>query len=346
MSRSFSPNGVPTDDVVRYYQRRAAAEVGLIITEGTWIPDPRASNDHKVPKFYSDEALAGWKRVLDAVHGAGGKIFPQLWHTGVTERADLDKIYDGEKVEQELMGPSGVLKAGEVVADPMTQKDIDDVSEAYVKAAVTAHELGFDGIELHGAHGYLIDQFFWDVTNLRTDAYGGSIAARSKFAADIITEIKKQTAPDFPISLRISQFKIIDYAAKLCQTPAEMEQMLTPLVDAGVDLFHCSQRRFWEAEFEGSPLNLAGWVKKISNVPTITVGSVGLDVDMMTALYENKSAKFSSLDGLLDRLSAGEFDLVAVGRAILSDPEWAAKVRQNKTNELIGYEPDHLTRLD
>ena len=118
--------------------------------------------------------------------------------------------------------------------------------------------------------------------------------------------------------MRISQWKEQDYAAKLVESPAELDAWLMPFEDAGVDLFDCSQRRFWEPEFEGSSLNLAGWVRKVTGVPVITVGSVGLSNDMMT-FFHGEVTSHRPLDELLRRFDAGEFDLVAIGRTILSD---------------------------
>jgi 2,4-dienoyl-CoA reductase-like NADH-dependent reductase (Old Yellow Enzyme family) len=132
-------------------------------------------------------------------------------------------------------------------------------------------------VELHGAHGYLIDQFFWDGTNQRTDRYGGAtLVQRSQFAAEILRAVRAAVGADYPVIIRLSQWKSQDFTVQLAKTPQEMEAWLRPLADAGADLFHCSQRRFWEPEFEGCDLNFAGWAKKLIGKPTITVGSVGL----------------------------------------------------------------------
>ena len=129
----------------------------------------------------------------------------------------------------------------------MTEHDIAETIRAFAQAAGEAKALGFDAVEIHGAHGYLIDQFFWHPTNQRTDRYGGqTLAERSRFATELIRAVRKAVGPDFPISLRISQWKLQDYAAKLATTPQEMEAWLVPLAEAGVDIFHCSQRRFWD----------------------------------------------------------------------------------------------------
>ena len=332
MTRSFAPAGVPTQDILEYYKRRAAADVGLIITEGVWVDHPGAWYDQNVPNFFGDAALAGWKEIVDAVHSVGGRIIPQLWHVGLYYTAPVDGYYaDWGRLRPEQVGPSGMVGGMGVFPtperEPMSDSDIADVIEAFAKAGAEAYRLGFDGVALHAGHGYLFDQFFWEETNLRTDRYGGGIAGRTTFAVEIIKEIRRRTSPDFPIMLRWSQWKLQDYGAVLVSTPAELEEFLTPLADAGVDIIDCSQRRFWEPGFEGSDLNLAGWARKITGKPSMTVGSVGLDQELFASLGGEVSspASLDRLEALLDR---GDFDLVGVGRALLVDPEWAAKVKR------------------
>jgi 2,4-dienoyl-CoA reductase-like NADH-dependent reductase (Old Yellow Enzyme family) len=227
----------------------------------------------------------------------------------------------------------------------MTQKDIDAAIEGYAQAAGSARDIGFDGIELHGAHGYLIDQFFWEKTNQRTDRYGGDLVARTRFAVDAIREVRRRVGPEFPVVLRISQWKVGDYDARLATTPGQLEQFLRPLVDAGVDVLHCSTRRFWEPEFEGSDLNLAGWAKKLTGKPTITVGSVTLGADVMSSFRSPDPVATTGIENLLDRLERGEFDLVAVGRALIANPDWAVKVKAGAMEDLRPFNPGILASL-
>ncbi|NUU60562.1 NADH:flavin oxidoreductase [Paenibacillus agri] len=316
MTRQFSPDGVPGANVAAYYRRRAENGVGLIVTEGTVINHPDASNQANVPFFYSEAALNGWANVVSEVHAAGGKIIPQIWH----------------------MGAKGQV-------NDYSEAEMADIVQAFAQAAAEAKRLGFDGIELHGAHGYLIDQFFWEKTNQRTDRYGGSMLARTRFAVEIIEACRQAVGPEFPIVLRLSQWKSTEYTAKLAETPELLEQFLAQLVDAGVDIFHCSTRRFWEPEFEGSELNFAGWTKKLTGKPTITVGSVGLDGDFTSLFTEGKGANQVGVDELIQKIEREEFDLVAIGRALLADPEWAAKIRDGRTDELVPFTAEALKTL-
>ncbi len=339
MTRQFSPSGVPTSDVAGYYKRRAQGGTGLIITEGTTVNDKVATMDANIPQFHGEEALTGWKNVVDEVHSVGGKIMPQLWHVGmarVAEKAPYPELSSA--------GPSGLFKPGKQGAEPMTEEHIESVIAAFAQAAADAKSIGMDGVEIHGAHGYLIDQFFWEGTNQRTDSWGGSMDNRGRFAVEIIKAIRAATGPDFPIVLRYSQWKQQDYTARLATTPQELEQFLMPLSSAGVDIFHCSQRRYWESEFDGSDLNLAGWTKKITGKPTITVGSVGLNDDFFGA-FKGQDSSTRAVDDLLERLEEGEFDLVAVGRALLQDPNWANKIKENRTDELEQYSGKALASL-
>ena len=236
---------------------------------------------------------------------------------------------------------------GKVNRHIMTQEDIDDVVQAFAKGAADAQRLGFDAVELHGAHGYLIDQFFWEGTNQREDSYGGSLQNRSRFAVEVIKATRAAVGPDFPIILRWSQWKQQDYTARLAETPEQLEAFLKPLSDAGVNIFHCSQRRFWEPEFAGSDLNLAGWVRKLTGKPAITVGSVGLNADFIPEPGQRtfREAEPASLEELLRRMEAKQFDLVAVGRALIANPAWVDMVEAERLDELKAFRKEHLGEL-
>lgn len=339
MTRSFSPNGVPTPDVAAYYRRRAG-EVGLIISEGTVIDRPASSNDPDVPHFYGKQALDGWKHVVDEVHAAGGAMAPQIWHMGV-----MQPHASGWTPPAPFEGPSGFVMPGEKTGAEMTDSDIAETIAAFGRAAADAKRLGFDAVEIHGAHGYLIDQYLWAGLNKRTDAWGGAtLPERTRFAVEVVKAVRAAVGEEFVVIMRLSQWKQQDFAVKLAKTPEEMEAWLTPLAEAGVDIFHCSQRRFWQPEFEGSDLNFAGWAKKLTGKATITVGSVGLSGEFIAA-FQGESSHPSPLDELLRRFERGDFDLVAVGRALLSDPQWPTKIRENRSDHLHDFTREDLAKL-
>lgn len=343
MTRNMSPAGVPGQPNAAYYRRRAVGGVGLILSEGTVIDRPVSRNEPNIPFFHGEAALAGWKGVIDAVHTAGGRMGPQLWHTGST------RGQSGWEPDHAVESPSGLVAPGDPRGTTMSEEDIADTAAAFARAAADARRLGFDTAEIHGAHGYLIDQFFWSGTNQRTDRYGGAtIKERARMAAQVIAETRAAVGPDFPIILRVSQWKQQDYAARLATSPQEMTDWLLPLVEAGADILHCSQRKFWEAEFpeiDGeNGLNFAGWAKKLTGAATISVGSVGLSGEFIAA-FGGEASQPSGLDGLVARMEREEFDLVAVGRALIANPGWASQVLHGKSDELKGFQAADLAVL-
>ncbi len=341
MTRSFSPRGVPGENVAAYYSRRAEGETGLIITEGVGIDHPSALGEaglgeDDIPEMYGAEALAGWKRVVDAVHAQGGVIFPQLWHMGVMKEAGTGAYPDALPMRPSgLWGPAGRMTSidpGYIErvlppCAPMTESDIADVISAYARSAANARSVGFDGIAIHAAHGYLIDTFLWGETNCRTDQWGGDLRQRTRFAVEVVRAIRAQIGEGMPIVFRFSQWKQQDFKAKLAHTPQELEQMLGPIADAGVDVFDGSIRYFARAEFEGSPLNLAGWAKKVTGKLAMTVGGIGLSKGMFDSNKDGRAEASDNIPLLMERFNRGEFDLVGVGRSLLQDPQWTRKLR-------------------
>lgn len=340
MTRSFSPGNVPNEKNIAYYQRRAEGEVGLIITEGTEVNHAGASGYPNVPHFYGEQAMAGWKQVVDAVHQAGGEIIPQLWHVGAVRRPK----HEGDAP---AYSPSGIFAPEKYNGVAMTKADIDEVISAFAESARLAKAAGFDGVEIHGAHGYLIDQFLWAGSNLRDDEYGGSLENRTRFAVEVVEAVRQAVGDDFAIVFRFSQWKQQDFDARLAETPQQLGQILDLLVTAGVDIFHASTRRFWEPEFTGSDLNLAGWTQKLSGKPTISVGSVGLTEDFITGTFasDQPEVEKSGINELTRRMGNNEFDLIAVGRALLQDPDWVIKVREGREDEIKSFSKSSLQQL-
>lgn len=354
MTRFFSPGGVPTDDVASYYRRRAEGGAGLIVTEGVGVEHEAAIDDPNIPVMYGDAALAGWSKTVSAVHAAGGKIFPQLWHMGPMRKTGLGPFPDARP-----MRPSGLwgsvgdnqvwgLDEAQVAhaihpVEAMTIADIEATIAAYASAARAAVEIGFDGIAIHGAHGYLPDAFLWEGTNQRSDRYGGDGVGRTRFVVELIEAVRAAIGPDRPIMLRFSQWKQQDYKARLAQTPAQLERILMPISAAGVDIFDASTRRFWLPEFEGSDLNLAGWAQKITGKPTMTVGSIGLERDLFDGMEKGGGVGLSDLDTLMERFDRGDFALVGIGRLHLSNPDFCRRLETRVP--LVPYDPRYVAEL-
>ena len=338
MTRGFSPNGVPGPNVAAYYAKRAEGECGLIISEAIGIDHPAALGDaglgeSDVPQLAGEAPLQGWRAVVAAVHAAGGRIIAQLWHQGA-----LRKPGTGPHPEAPSVSPSGLwgplgrmtsiapasIPSDPKIGEPMTEQDIEEVIDAYVRCARNAIAVGFDGVALHGAHGYLIDTFLWAETNQRQDRWGGDRARRGTFATEIVRRIRAAIGETPPIFFRFSQWKQQDFRAMLAATPDELAEVLCPLAEAGVDVFDASVRYFNTPAFAGSPLTLAGWAKKVTGRPSMVVGGIGIN----RGVYDKgNTAAVDNVDLLLNRLVTGEFDLAAVGRAMLGDPYWARKTR-------------------
>ncbi|MGW6692640.1 oxidoreductase [Rhodococcus sp. NPDC054953] len=335
MTRTQSPGGVPTEDVAQYYRRRAEGGTGLIVTEGVGIDHPSAIDHPDVPNLHDPAAREGWKRVVDQVHEAGGRIAPQLWHVG--------PLFGAMRTVDDVtpMRPSGVWGEPGVTSYPqeyveravlptaaMTEADITAVIEAYADAARTAAEIGFDAIAIHGGHGYLLDAFLWASTNRRDDAWGGDLQRRTAFPAAVVRAIRAAIGDDLPIIYRFSQHKQQDFTARNAETPEELGIILGALVDAGADVLDASSRRFDAPAFDGSDLSLAGWAKQTTGAITMAVGCVGLGKSLRDGRLAGPTVEsVDNLPELEQRLAADEFDLAAIGRLHLADPRIAETLR-------------------
>jgi 2,4-dienoyl-CoA reductase-like NADH-dependent reductase (Old Yellow Enzyme family) len=337
MQRGMCENGSPKPELAAYYARRAEGGVPLIIGESSAIDHPSATMQPS-SSWLTARTQDAWARCVEAVREAGGHMLLQLWHEGALRN-------DGG-----ALSPSGRVHPGKANGRAMTREEMKAIGEGFVRSACLARDVGAAGVEVHCAHGYLLDQFLWHGSNVREDGYGGpDVTDRVRFPAEIVRAIRAECGPDFLISLRFSQWKEVDYGAKVAADADELERMLTILRDAGVDVLHCSTRRFWDAEWTGDGKNLAGWAKALSGLPTITVGSVGLDTDVMTTFIEAKdpgSRVPEAIAELETRLAAGEFDLVAVGRALIGDPDFVRKLESGDYKAVRTFARADLGSLD
>ncbi len=344
MTRGASPNGVPGADVAAYYARRAAGGVGTIITESVFVDDPGtmgkfgleggSDKPNPWPLMFGEGPLEGWRGVVDAVHAAGGKIFPQLMHLGLQRSPAKGESWDSIKISS----PSGVYGTAEELAllppeaqavmnDParaMSDAEIVACINAFASAAAGAKSVGFDGIALHGGHGYLIDNFMRPESNLRTDRWGGDHIGRLAFPVEMVRAVRQAIGPDMPISFRFSQWTHHNLDAQLFPTRKILEDILHTLSDAGVDIFEASARAFTDTVFEGDPRNLAALTREITGKPTVMLGGTGVYREKYdSALIPPKV--IDNIDEVMARFHAGEFDLLAVGRSLLNDPDWLQK---------------------
>lgn len=341
MTRGASPNGVPSADVAAYYRRRVEGGVGTIFTESVFVDhkgtmgkfDLEGGDDKKTgwPVMFTDAALAGWRRVVDEVHAAGGLIFPQLMHLGIQRTPAKGENWS----EIAISSPSGIWGTAEEIAElgeekaralncpenAMTEDDILAVIDAFASAAANAKSVGFDGIALHGGHGYLIDTFMRGETNLRTDKWGGDHRGRMRFAVELVRAVRREIGDDLPISFRFSQWTHHNVDAMLTKTPQELQDILELLAEAGVDIFEASARDFRDPVYEGSPLNISGWTKKLIDRPVVMVGGTGVRRERHESALKPPQV-VDNVAEIMERYARGEFDLLAIGRALLNDPNW------------------------
>jgi 2,4-dienoyl-CoA reductase-like NADH-dependent reductase (Old Yellow Enzyme family) len=357
MTRSFSPNNTPDAAVVDYYRKRAEGGTGLIVTEGVGIDHPAAIGEgsgtsSQIPVLYGDAPLAGWRNVVDAVHQAGGLIFPQLWHQGVFRIEGTGPHPDAPSMRPSgVWGPTGGFSTvspdyiPQVIEPtrPMTEEEIADVVHGFARSARNAIDVGFDGIAIHGASGYLIDSFFWPKTNLRGDRYGGDMAARATFGVEVVRAIREAVGPDTPILFRFGQWKQQDFTAKIAETPDELGVLLRALAEAGTDMFDASTLYFSAPAFEGSELGLAAWAKKLSGKPAMAVGGVGLSENLFKSFETGGAEVVNNFYQAAEKLERGEFDMIALGRALIADPNWPTKVRRG--DKTLAYSRDMLMSL-
>jgi len=358
MTRSFCPGNLPDENVVGYYRRRAEGEAGLIVTEAIGTDHPASVGDTglgetDLPIMAGTPSVSAWRRVVRSVHACGGVIIPQLWHQGpmrlpgsppfphATAFSPSGRYGDPSKAADYYREKARIL------ADmPMTTPsdvEIADVAAGFGRAAALAVQAGFDGLALHGAHGYLIDSFLWGETNRRTDRWGGDAVARTAFAVEVIRQCRAAIGEDRPLIFRFSQWKQQDFRARLAETPQQLEAILGPLADAGVDLFDASVRYFNTPAFPGSDLSLAGWAKKLTGKLSGAVGGIGFDKGMYDTLSNSETRCSNNLALVLKRFEAGEFDLVSIGRALLSDPYWIRRARRGEA--LPAFDPAALEKL-
>jgi 2,4-dienoyl-CoA reductase-like NADH-dependent reductase (Old Yellow Enzyme family) len=323
--------------MIEYMRRCAAGGAGLIISESTSPDHPSA---YWQPMMGRMEAgtLGAWKKVIEAVKSEGAAFLLQLWHPG-----SMRKVAPGHPLaDYPAFSPSGLIQVGRPHGRAMTHEDLAELKAAYVQAALHAQEIGADGIEVHSAHGYLLDQFLWSETNRREDEYGGpTLAERARYSAEIAGDIRKATGDRFVISYRFSQFKEVDYGATVAASPDDLHGMLKLLRGVGVDMFNVSSRRFYKPEWPDSEhpdYSIAEWARAMTDAPVMTCGSVGLNMEMFANLFDDQEPSEMSAERdlrlLAGKVRRGTLDLVGVGRAHIANNDFVNKVRARRFNDL------------
>jgi 2,4-dienoyl-CoA reductase-like NADH-dependent reductase (Old Yellow Enzyme family) len=311
---SATEDGLVTDQMVKYYTKFAKGGFSLLITEGVY-PDNQYSQGYLFqPGISNDKQTDAWREVIESVHQEGSKIICQLMHAGALSQGNFHK--------QSSIGPSAVKPKGTQLAfyrgegefpvpAEMSLSDIDDVKAGFANAAKNAKHSGFDGIEVHGANGYILDQFLTDYTNQRDDQYGGSTESRVRLLVEVLQEIRNEVGEDFPVGIRISQAKVNDADHKWAGKEADAEIIFKKLANAGADYIHITEPKAYEPAFDGSSSTLVQLAKQYGKVPVIANGSLG------------NPAKAEEI------ITSGHADIVSLGKGALANQDWANKVRNN-----------------
>jgi N-ethylmaleimide reductase len=324
MTRSRAPGNLPNELMAEYYGQRASA--GLIITEGT-SPSPNGLGYARIPGISSPEQTAGWKLTTDAVHAGRGKIFIQLMHAG-----RVGSIFNLPKTA-ELVAPSAVAVSGKIWTDSqgeqpydlprqMTTGDIRIAIQEYVKASKNAVAAGFDGVEIHGANGYLITQFLDPGSNIRNDDYGGDPVRRNRFAIEVAKEVSAAIGAG-RVGIRLSPYGVFNDMSGTYEGIAEQyTQLAEELGKLGLAYIHLVDHSAM-----GAPKPDPATVKA------------------MCQAFRHAGGKAIILSGGYDReraeadLQSGDADLIAFGRPFISNPDFVEKLKNGETLA----EPDQTT---
>ncbi len=343
MQRGWCVDGCADERLAVYYRERALGGVGMIITEALAVDHESATQG----PFYgriTPASAESWRPAITAARDGGAAILMQLWHEGAIRRHGGD----GPWANRPTLSPSGLIQPGNPNGRAATADELAAIRDGFVRSAVLARQIGANGVEVHGAHGYLLDQFLWSGSNRRDDGYGGAdMADRVRFPAEIVRAIRAEVGADFVISFRMSQWKEVDFSARIADDQDELRVMVEALRMAGVDMFHVSTRRFYTPEWPGSDLGLAGWVKSMTDAVVCAVGSVGVTTDIMQSTeggMESASDLERGLAELGRRFNRGDFDLIAVGRSNISDPDWVSKVRDGRLGEIRRFRKEDVMR--
>ncbi|NVC22158.1 NADH:flavin oxidoreductase [Kocuria salina] len=312
---SATEEGHATERMVSYYEAFARGGFGLLITEGIYPDAAHGQGYLYQPGIATDDQARAWAEVVDAVHAAGAKIFAQLMHAGSQAQ--------GNRFVDSTIAPSAVAPKGEQlgfyrgegpypVPAEITAEQMAEVRQAFVDAALRARDAGFDGVEIHGANGYLLDQFLTDYLNLRTDEYGGSPENRVRFAAEVCRAVRDAVGPDLAVGIRISQAKVSDHDHRWSGGPDEAEVIFSTLGATGIDFVHTTEYRATAPAFGDDGPSLAALAKQHSGVPVIANGHLD---DPETAV---------------SMLADGTADVVALGKAALANRDWPQRVRSGR----------------
>ena len=324
---SATADGRPTQRMAQYYQSFAAGDFGLVITEGIYTDKAYSQGYLYQPGLTDSAQRDAWRTVVAGVHARGARIVAQLMHAGA--------LSQGNAYHKETRGPSAVRPKGQQMslyrgAGPyplpvaMSGRDIAEALNGFLNAALLAREAGFDGVEIHGANGYLLDQFLTEGVNLRDDGYGGGIEGRLRLIVETVQAVRAAVGSGCIVGLRISQGKVNDFAHKWSGGERQAAAIFGALASLPIDYLHTTEFQAWQPAFGHGP-TLAALAKQHVAVPVIANGS----------LHDPTRAQ-----GLLER---GEADMISLGRGALTYADWPRRVAAGEAIE--DFDPGLLTPI-
>lgn len=314
-------DGEATERMTRYYERFARGGFGLIVTEGLYTDQAHAQGYVFQPGMSDDTQAHSWKAAVRGMQSHGALAVAQLMHAG--------GISQGNRFRETTVAPSAVKPKGQQMAfyygkgdyalpEVITDEQIADAIDGFAASAKRAVEIaGFDGVEIHGANGYLLDQFLTDYTNARTDRWGGTTTNRIQIAVETVKAVR--SAVSAPVGIRISQGKVNDYLHKWAGGEADAEIIFGALADAGADFIHVTEFEAWKPAFEGGDSSLARLAKRFAPEVTVIANGGLHDPQQALSLIENGA------------------DIVAMGRGALANPDLPERLTQNDT--LRAFDP-------
>lgn len=315
---SATADGHATQQMADYYEAFAAGGFGLVITEGIYTDKAHAQGYLFQPGLADDAQRDAWRKVVDHVHSRGGRIVAQLMHAGALSQGNPHRLT--------TKGPSAVLPRGQQMAfyrgegayrmpEAMTEEDIFQAVEGFAHAARRAQEAGFDGVEVHGANGYLLDQFLTAHANLRQDRYGGSLENRLRLTVEVIEAVRRSTTEGFMVGVRSSQGKVNDFTHKWEGGEADAAQIFGTLGALDIDYLHTTEFEAWRPAFGDHGPSLAALARRHASLPVLANGS----------LHDPVQA-----EGMMAREEA---DFISLGRGALTHSDWPARLRAGKGHE-------------
>ncbi|MGO1070733.1 oxidoreductase [Lysobacter sp. CA199] len=314
---SAAPDGQPTRRMGKYYAAFADGGFGLVISEGIYTDKAYAQGYQFQPGLSDDAQRDAWRPIVEGVHERGGRMIAQLMHAGALAQANPHRA--------DTRGPSAVRPKGVQMAfyrgsgeyrlpTPMSEAEIAAAVDGFAQAATRAREAGFDGVELHGANGYLLDQFLSEGVNLREDRYGGDLQRRLRLTVETVEAVREAVGPDFPLGVRVSQAKVNDFVHKWSGGVEQAAAIFGTLGKLPIDYLHTTEFEAWQPAF-GDGLSLAALAKRHAQVPVFANGSLHLREEAAALL------------------ARGDADLVALGRGALTHSDWPRRCLQGQPVE-------------